>query len=91
VGVGGGLTLRPHDRWALDLGGFGSFIPERNIQNSELRAIVVDPLEGTILEGSNVGNGVMTSSALILGGGVNWYFGKSPGRTGRLGHPKADG
>jgi long-chain fatty acid transport protein len=91
-GVGGGLTFRPHKRWAFDFGGFGSFIPEKRIDDSELRSIVVSvnpiaPEETAIVEGSNIGNGVLRSSSMILGGGVNWYFGKAPGRTGRLGHP----
>jgi len=91
-GVGGGLTYRPHKRWALDAGAFSSFIPERDITNSELRSIVVavnpiDPEETNIVEGSNIGNGVLSSSSLIIGGGVNWYFGKDPGRTGRIPSP----
>ena len=91
-GVGGGLTYRPHKRWALDAGAFSSFIPERNITNSELRSIVVAvnpiaPDDTAIVEGSNIGNGVLSSSSLILGGGVNWYFGKNPGRTGRIPSP----
>ena len=95
-GVGGGLTYRPHRRWALDAGAFSSFIPERDIQNSTLRSIVVAvnpiaPEDTAIVEGSNIGNGVLSSSSLILGGGVNWYFGKSPGRTGRVGGPTTGG
>lgn len=95
-GVGGGLTYRPHRRWALDAGAFSSFIPQRDITTSTLRSIVVAvnpiaPEDTAIVEGSNIGNGRLSSSSLILGGGVNWYFGKSPGRMGRIARPSQGG
>ena len=95
-GVGSGLTYRPHRRWALDAGAFSSFIPQRDITNSTLRSIVVAvnpiaPEDTNIVEGSNIGNGRLSSSSLIVGGGVNWYFGKKPGRTGRVGTPTGGG
>jgi long-chain fatty acid transport protein len=95
-GVGGGLTYRPHRRWAFDAGAFSSFIPQRDITNSTLRSIVVSvnpiaPEDTNIVDGSNIGNGQLTSSSLILGGGVNWYFGKNPGRTGRVASPSKGG
>ena len=93
LGFGSGLTYRPHRRWAFDIGGFRSFIPERQITNSTLRSIVVAvnpiaPEDTAIVEGSNIGNGRLSSSAMMLGGGINWYFGRAPNNTGRVSSPE---
>jgi len=75
-GYGLGGTIKAHKRLDIDLGWFQSFLPEQTIENSQVKQIVVDPFTGEFVDGRVVGDGVLASHINILGGGINYYFGK---------------
>ncbi len=86
VGYGLGATVRPIPRLHADVGWFQTFIPERTIEGSELESITLNWQTGELVDGRNIGDGVVRSSASMLGLGVSWAFGKDPDQLGRLGH-----
>ena len=75
IGYGAGATYQPNTRWALDAGLFQSFLQKRTITDSIARQIAVHPTNGSLLEGTVVGNGVFDSSIFLFGAGLNWFFG----------------
>lgn len=85
-GYGLGATVRPLERLHADIGWFQSFIPERTITGSELESITLDWQTGELVDGRNVGDGVLRSHASLLGMGVSYAFGKDPGSLASLGH-----
>lgn len=75
-GYGLGGTFKAHKRIDVDLGWFQSFLPQQTIEGSEVKQIVVNPLTGEFVDGRVVGDGDLASHINILGGGINYYFGK---------------
>ena len=86
VGYGLGITHNFSKRVSYDLGWFQSFIFERTIDDSDVRAITVNWQTGDIVDGRVVGDGVLSGSSMLFGGGLNYHFGSNPGATRRLGH-----
>jgi len=76
-GYGMGGTYQPHWRIAIDLGISQSFLKSREVTDSEVRQISVHPMTGKFLDGSTIGNGKYSSSLLIFGMGLNFYFQKA--------------
>jgi long-chain fatty acid transport protein len=89
-GYGLGGTHHFSKRVSYDLGWFQSFIPERRIEGSSLKSIIVNWQTGEIVDGRNIGDGVLSSSAILFGAGLNYHFGSAPLRTRKLGHNKPD-
>jgi len=85
-GYGLGGTFQAHKRIAVDVGWFQSFVPETVIEDSSLEAITLDWQTGEIIPGRNIGDGTLSGSAMIFGGGINYAFGKNPDELRRLGH-----
>ena len=75
VGYGVGGSYRPTDNWSIDLGLSQSFLAEKTVTDSEIEQIAVEPLTGDFVEGTIIGNGTYSSSVLIFGAGLNYYFG----------------
>ena len=75
VGYGVGGSYRPSDNWSIDLGLSQSFLAEKDVSDSEIEQIAVEPLTGDFIDGTIIGNGTYTSSVLIFGAGLNYYFG----------------
>lgn len=90
-GVGFGGTFQPTPRWGFDVGYFQSWVPEANIENSDLKSIMLNWQTGEIIEGRNIGDGRLSGSARILGGGVTYAFGKNPAAMQKLGHEPPQG
>ncbi len=74
-GVGGGLSVYAWRGLALDMGYFQSWLPDRQITDSTLKAIAVDPFSGEIIDGRTIGNGTLESSIRIMGAGLTFDFG----------------
>ena len=77
VGLGFGGTFGITDNLELDAGVFRGFYQRREIRNSEVTQIAVDPLTGDVVDGRVIGDGDYEASLLIAGGGLNWRFGGS--------------
>lgn len=78
LGVGLGGTWRMGSL-ELDVGAYRAQYFRREIRNSEVSQIAVNPLTGEVEEGRIIGDGDYESSLLILGGGLNWQFGADRG------------
>lgn len=86
IGYGLGISHRPIKRLTYDIGWFQAFVPERTFTDSELKAITVNWQSGEIVEGRNIGDGVLRSHTTLLGLGLNYAFGSAPVKTAALGH-----
>ncbi len=85
-GWGAGGTWQPLDRLGFDLGLLQTITPERELVDSELRSIMLNWQTGEMIEGRNIGDGRIRGRNLMIGGGLNWYFGQDPRGTAALGH-----
>lgn len=85
-GWGLGGTWQPLDRLGLDLGMMQTITPETELRDSQLRSIMLNWQTGEMIDGRNIGDGVLGGRNLIVGGGLNWYFGRDPRGTAALGH-----
>jgi len=77
VGLGGSWYVLPG--LALDVGLYRAQYFRREIRNSEMMQIAVNPLTGEVSDGRVVGDGDYESSLLIGGGGLTWQFGADRG------------
>lgn len=80
-GVGGGGTFQVGKRLALDVAAAGTFLPSRDVSDSELDQLGLfidtqNPESGGVIDGKIVGNGAYESSLTFLGVGATWKFGK---------------
>jgi len=87
-GYGVGGTFQAWKRVGFDVGWFQSFIQRTTIENSSVESIVLHWESGNIVDGRNVGDGVLSGSSKMLGFGMNYAFGKNPASIRQLGHAK---
>lgn len=85
IGFGLGGSVKAGKHLTVDIGGLGSFMPEIDIQNSDVRRleVAIDPLtasnpdvEYPITNGKVVGNGKFKSSIAMASVGLTWAWGK---------------
>ncbi len=86
AGYGLGGTWQAHKRIGLDLGMMQTFVPKQTLENSELKSIMLNWQTGEMIDGRPIGDGTIQGRNLMIGGGVNYAFGKHPERTVKLGH-----
>ncbi len=75
IGYGVGGSYSPNTNWSFDVGVSQSFLAEKNVSDSQIEQIAVEPLTGDFIDGTIIGNGKYKSSVLIFGAGLNYYFG----------------
>ena len=85
-GYGLGATWQAWKRVGFDMGWFQSVVKRTTIEDSSVKSIVLHWESGQVVDGRNVGDGVLGGSAKMLGVGVNYAFGKDPEGTRQLGH-----
>jgi long-subunit fatty acid transport protein len=85
-GVGGGATFAVGKHLELDVAVAGTFLPSRNVTDSELDqlGLLIDtqnPEAGGVIDGKIVGNGAYDSRLTFLGVGATWAFGQPASAT----------
>ncbi len=76
-GLGGSIALAP-EVLSLDLGFFQSFVPRHEIDRTLVRQVAIDPEDGAVHEGKDVGKGEFGVTNTVFGLGLVW----SPGAGG---------
>lgn len=76
-GLGASFALVP-DALSLDLGFFQSFVPRHEIDRTLVRQVAIDPENGAVHEGKDVGKGSFGVTNTVFGLGLAW----SPGGSG---------
>jgi long-chain fatty acid transport protein len=76
VGLGGTWRMGSLD---LDVGAYRAHYFRREIRNSEVTQIAVNPLTGEVQDGRIIGDGDYESALFIFGGGLTWQFGPDRG------------
>ena len=74
-GYGLGTTWS-HGAFSLDVGWLQTFLEPMEITDSEVKSIIVEALQGEVVEGKVVGNGEFTSRLDMVAAGLSWRFGQ---------------